>query len=205
MRHIALLLFIHFTLLSCVASAQVKDSIIAGDSLKAVRKEKNKTSSNSHSPRTATIRSAILPGWGQYYNRKYWKIPLVYGALGTCAGLFYFNLNEYRNARDAYRYKVDNDPSNDLLIKDKFKPVDPESIRRYRNEVRQNVDYSILAFLVCWGLNVVDATVDGHLKSFEVSENLSLELVPPRINPVDGYSTAGIRLNWQKKRTSYSK
>ncbi len=205
MRNSAFLLFIYFTLLGCIASAQVKDSIIIRDSLTAVRKAKKKSTSFTHSPRTATIRSAILPGWGQYYNKKYWKIPLVYGAIGTCAGLFYFNLNEYQNARDAYRYKVDNDPSNDLLIKDKFKPVDPESIRRYRNEVRQNVDYSVLAFLVCWGLNVVDATVDGHLKSFEVSENLSLELIPPRINPVDGYSTAGIRLNWQKKRTSNSK
>jgi hypothetical protein len=191
--------------MSQLSSAQVKDSIRLTDSISKKTKEKKKSAPVGHSPRTATIRSAILPGWGQYYNKKYWKIPLVYGAIGTCAGLFYYNLNEYQNARDAYRYKVDNDPANDLLIKDKFKPVDPESIRRYRNDVRQNVDYSVLAFLVCWGLNVVDATVDGHLKSFEVSENLSLELMTPAINPITASYSAGIRINWQKKRTFNSK
>jgi hypothetical protein len=51
-------------------------------------------------------------------------------------------------------------------------------VQQYRNGVRQNVDYSVLAFIVCWGLNVVDATVDGHLKEFNVNENLSI-----RINP----------------------
>jgi hypothetical protein len=198
MRQVVCLILLTFLFLCTETSAQKKDSMPAG-------KINLKPSSISHSPRKATIRSAILPGWGQYYNKKYWKIPLVYGALGTCAGLFYYNLNEYQNARDAYRYKVDDDPSNDLFIKDKFRPVDAESIRRYRNDVRQNVDYSILAFLVCWGLNVVDATVDGHLKSFEVSENLSLSLIPPRINPMNGSSSAGIRINWQTKRSTKSK
>jgi hypothetical protein len=200
MRKTAIFLFLFISSLCGVASAQTLDSMPSTDTLLKKSKEKKNTSPGIHSPRKATMRSAILPGWGQYYNKKYWKIPLVYAAIGTCAGLFYFNLNEYQNARDAYRYKMDSDPTNDLLIKDKFKPVDPESIRRYRNDVRQNVDYSVLAFLVCWGLNVVDATVDGHLKSFEVSENLSIELLPPRINPVNGYSSAGIRLNWQKKK-----
>jgi len=196
---------VFFSLMSQLSLAQVKDSIRLTDTISKKTKQNKKSAPVGHSPRTATIRSAILPGWGQYYNKKYWKIPLVYGAIGTCAGLFYYNLNEYQNARDAYRYKVDNDPANDLLIKDKFRPVDPESIRRYRNDVRQNVDYSVLAFLVCWGLNVVDATVDGHLKSFEVSENLSLELMTPAINPINASYSAGIRINWQKKRSFNSK
>lgn len=205
MRYSAFIFLFFFSLLNHVASAHIKDSIPLNDTLSKNKKNKKQSEPVVHSARTATVRSAILPGWGQYYNKKYWKIPLVYGAIGTCAGLFYFNLNEYQNARDAYRLKLDNDPTNDILIKDKFKPVDPESIRRYRNDVRRNVDYSVLAFLVCWGLNVVDATVDGHLKSFEVSENLSLELLPPRINPINGYSSAGILINWQKKKTSNSK
>lgn len=132
----------------------------------------------THSPRKATLRSAILPGWGQAYNKKYWKIPVVYAALGTCAGFFIYNRSEYIAARDAYRYKMDEDPSNDGLIEKKFIPVDPEAIRQYRIAVRQNVDYSVLAFLICWGLNVVDATVDGHLKTFEVNEKLSLQINP---------------------------
>jgi hypothetical protein len=134
-----------------------------------------------HDPRKATFRSAVLPGWGQAYNKKYWKIPIVWGALGTCIGFFIYNRNEYVDARNAYRLKLDTTitPAQALaLMKPKFRPVDPEGIRQYRNGVRQNVDYSVLFFLVCWGLNVVDATVDGHLKEFNVTENLSM-----RINP----------------------
>lgn len=152
-----------------------------------------------HSPRKATIRSAILPGWGQAYNKKYWKIPLVYGALGTCVGFFIFNRNEYIDARDAYRLKMDNDPANDFLIKPKFSQVDPEAVRRYRNEVRQNVDYSVLFFLVCWGLNVVDATVDGHLKSFEVSENLSLR-IKPAYQPATRQTAVSFVFNFGNKK-----
>lgn len=152
-----------------------------------------------HSPRKATIRSAILPGWGQAYNKKYWKIPLVYGALGTCVGFFIFNRTEYTDARDAYRLKLDGDPSNDFLIKPKFRQVDPEAVRRYRNEVRQNVDYSVLFFLVCWGLNVVDATVDGHLKSFEVTDNLSLRIKPAYL-PATGQTSLSFVFNFGHKK-----
>ncbi len=132
----------------------------------------------AHSPRKATIRSAIIPGWGQAYNKKYWKIPIVYGALGTAAGFFIYNRKEYIDARDAYRNMMDNDPTNNNLIKPKFQPVDPEAVRQYRISVRQYVDYSVLAFVILWGLNVVDATVDGHLKAFEVNDNLSLHINP---------------------------
>jgi Family of unknown function (DUF5683) len=135
----------------------------------------------AHNPRKATFRSAVLPGWGQAYNKKYWKIPIVWGALGTCIGFFVYNRNEYIDARDAYRLKLDTTLTEAqalALMKPKFRPVDPEGIRQYRNGVRQNVDYSVLFFLVCWGLNIVDATVDGHLKEFNVTENLSM-----RINP----------------------
>ncbi len=194
MKRSILFLFI-FLMGRFVCPAQLSDT--------AVKKIAVQAKSNTiHSPRKATIRSAIIPGWGQYYNKKYWKIPIVYAALGTCGGLFVYNLNEYNDARNAYRYKIDNDPTNDQLIKDKFRPVDPESIRRYRNDVRQNVDYSLLAILICWGLNVVDATVDGHLKSFEVGENLSLQLMPPRIQPANGFTSIGLTLTWHKQKQS---
>jgi hypothetical protein len=142
-------------------------------------------------PRKATLRSAMIPGWGQIYNKKYWKLPLVYGALGTTAGVFFYNVKNYKLLRLAYIYKTDTDSSNDLLIDPKFKNLSAGALRSYRNSFRQNVDYSVLFFLVFWGLNVVDATVDGHLKQFDVNENLSLEFKP-------GYSpmanTAGFSL-----------
>lgn len=150
-----------------------------------------------HSPRKATIRSAIIPGWGQAYNKKYWKIPIVYGALGTAAGFFIYNRREYIDARDAYRYKVDTIAANDVLIKPKFQPVDAEAVRQYRIGVRQYVDYSVLAFLVLWGLNVVDATVDGHLKAFEVSDDLTMQ-INPTVNPITKQASVGLVFTFGK-------
>jgi hypothetical protein len=144
-------------------------------------------------PRKATIRSAIIPGWGQAYNKKYWKIPLVYGALGTTGYLFARNLSQYRDSRNAYILATDNDPSNDIEIKEPYYSVraQPQRIRDFRNAVRQNMDYCVLWFVVFWGLNVVDATVDAHLKSFDVGENLSLEM-KAGFSPIA--NTAGLRL-----------
>jgi hypothetical protein len=131
-----------------------------------------------HSPRKAAIRSAILPGWGQVYNKKYWKVPLVYGALGTTTFLFFRNLTQYNDSREAYKLAVDNDPGNDDQIKQPYYSVkdQPERIKSFRNAVRQNMDYCVLFFILFWGLNVVDASVDAHLKSFDVSDNLSIHI-----------------------------
>lgn len=129
-------------------------------------------------PRLATIRSAVLPGWGQITNKKYWKLPLVYGALGVTAGVFVYNLNTFKKAKDAYINATDGITSNDILIPEPYYSVrsQPERIRSFRNQIRQNVDYSALFFIIFWGLNVVDATVDAHLKGFDVGDNLSLQL-----------------------------
>lgn len=155
----------------------------------------------AHIPKKATLRSAILPGWGQAYNKKYWKIPLVYGALGTCVGVFFYNTKEYTAARNAYRYLSDADPLNDALVQQRFTFIPLESIRVYRNSVRRNVDYSVLAFLLCWGLNVVDATVDAHLLQFEVSPDLSMK-VRPNFDPFtrSGALSLSLQLNNKSAR-----
>jgi Family of unknown function (DUF5683) len=201
MRQLIFLILISFGFLHTVNAqdtAAVKPVVpaVQADTIKkpAVDTIKKKA---EHSPRKATIRSAIIPGWGQAYNKKYWKIPIVYGALGTAAGFFIYNRNEYIDARDAYRYKVDTIASNDYLIKPKFQPVDAESVRQYRIGVRQYVDYSVLIFLLLWGLNVVDATVDGHLKAFEVSDDLSMR-VNPTLNPVTKQASVGLVFTFGK-------
>ncbi len=152
------------------------------------------TIKNKHNPRKATFRSAVLPGWGQAYNKKYWKIPIVYGALGTTAAIYVFNLQTYKSLKQAYIYVKDTIQSNDALIESRFRNLSPESIRTYRNSFRQNVDYSVLFFLVFWGLNVVDATVDGHLKAFDVSSDITLK-IKPRLNQ----NLAGISLVFSLK------
>ena len=143
------------------------------------------------SPRKAAIRSAIIPGWGQVYVRKdldmsffrkYWKIPVIYGAIGTSVGTFVYNLQWYRRARFAYATLITNDSANFDNVHTKLKSFilinDDESLRYYRDEFRRNIDYSVLFFLAMWGLNVVDATVDAHLRSFDVSPDLGLRIKP---------------------------
>jgi hypothetical protein len=136
-----------------------------------------------YSPRSAAIRSAILPGLGQIYNKKYWKLPIVYGALGTTAGIFFYNLKYYRYTRFAYdaKYKAGPplyDSTNYFKIKPDLLPLSTESLRFYRDEFRKNIDYSALVFIILWGINVVDATVDAHLKGFDVSPDLTLKVKP---------------------------
>lgn len=157
-----------------IQAQQKKDSIAAS---KTVADTSNKKAAKKFDPRIATRRSAMLPGWGQIYNKKYWKLPLVYGGLGITAGVFLYNVKNYKLLRKAYIIKTDTDSTTtDADIDPRFRAFSASSLRTNRDLFRQNVDYSVLFFIVFWGLNVIDATVDGHLKQFDVNDNLSFEL-----------------------------
>jgi hypothetical protein len=192
---------------SDTASAPIRVDSLVQASPTITNKAKADSVRKAFSPKKATIRSAILPGWGQAYNKKYWKIPLVYGALGTTAGVFFFNVKTYRELRFAYQaqYKAQlparnpNDPNQAGPFRDstdyyKMNPLyrryDANSLRLYRNEFRSNIDYSVLFFILFWGLNVVDATVDAHLKLFDVNPDLSfkMKLGPSRMAGTTGLS-----------------
>ena len=140
-------------------------------------------------PQKALLYAAILPGSGQVYNKKYWKIPIIYGALGISGSVFVFNLQNYRDLRFAYKAKyeaqpksnsagqtIPGDSTNYFKIKPELMPLDMNALRTYRDEYRRNIDYSALFFILLWGLNVVDATVVAHLKSFEESPDLSFHM-----------------------------
>ncbi len=156
-------------------SFKASGEVVASKDIKTIKDTVPK-----YRPRKAIIRSAIVPGWGQVTNKKVWKVPVVYAALGVTTYLFFRNLNQYRDAKSAYILATDGDTSNDYQIKQPYFGVkdQPERIRTFRNQVRQNVDYSVLFFLLFWGLNVADAAVDAHLKTFDVSDNLSLQIKP---------------------------
>ena len=171
--------------------AQKKDStglrILGVDSVGVKQVPTDSAGVKKHSPRKATIRSAILPGWGQAYNRKYWKIPVVYAALGATAAIFNFNRVQYNKVKYAYFYVINRNTadSNKFQLANVSPDLksfavagDSYSLQLYRSEYRKNIDYSVLFFLFFWALNVVDATVDGHLKDFDVSDNLSLKFKP---------------------------
>jgi hypothetical protein len=162
----------------------IRDSVyVKNDSIpEAIMSTVDTSGKKTFSPRRAALRSAILPGWGQVYNKKYWKLPLVYGALGITAYAFHFNLTQYKRVQYAYSLLITHDSLRyhtvDADLQPFIKANASNDLRNYRNEYRKNVDYSVLIFLVFWGLNVVDATVDAHLKGFNVNDDLSLKLKP---------------------------
>ena len=182
-----LLLCFFITISFCPKAQETKPIVPKTDTLKPEVKKFSGSRYDSlrkaHSPRKAALRSAILPGWGQIYNKKYWKLPIVYGALGTCAGIFFYNMGNYKDTKFAYRVKYNmrvNRTDSALFgsIKEKLQPLSEESLKFYRNQFRRDIDYSALVFLLLWGLNIVDATVDAHLKSFDVSPDLTLRIKP---------------------------
>lgn len=187
----------------CFAQQKEDTVIVRNDSIVPVKKKPESAGiaadtvpkKKVHSPRKAAIRSAILPGWGQAYNRKYWKMPIVYGALGTTAYVFNFNLTQYRRIGKAYSILITKDTARYKEVDDDLQPFLAQNassaLRNYRNEYRRNIDYSVLVFLLFWGLNVVDATVDAHLRGFDVGEDLSLK-IKPGYNP--GTNTTGLSL-----------
>lgn len=168
-----------------VATDTVNAKIIAADTVPASKKAMSRydSVSKAHSPKKAAIRSAILPGLGQIYNKKYWKLPIIYGIMGTSAGIFIFNYKNYKDTRFAFRVKYNmraNGTDSALYpqIRDNLKPLSEESLRFYRNQYRRDIDYSALFFILLWGLNIVDAAVDAHLKAFDVSPDLGLRIKP---------------------------
>jgi hypothetical protein len=133
-----------------------------------------------HSPRKAALYSAVLPGLGQAYNREYWKIPLVYAALGITTGTFIINIKEYRRFRNAYRIRMDGNADTIDEFADRYR--NDASLKVYRDAYREYVDYSVLVFVLAYGLNIADATVFAHLRNFDMSDDLSMQIVPTVID-----------------------
>jgi len=132
-----------------------------------------------HSPRKAALYSAVLPGLGQAYNREYWKIPLVYAALGITTYTFIINMDSYRTYRNAYRIRMDGNAD----TRDDFEGrYSDQSLKFLRDGYREYVDYSVLVFVLAYGLNIVDATVFAHLRTFDMTDDLSMKIVPTIID-----------------------
>ncbi|NPA68223.1 MAG: hypothetical protein GXO50_06400 [Chlorobi bacterium] len=129
----------------------------------------------------AAVLSALLPGSGQAYNEKYWKIPLVYSALGTAAFLYNYNNKRYKIYLLGYQQRIDPDLDETIFSED----IDTDVILQYKNNSRRNRDLSAVIFIFVYTLNIIDAVVDAELSDFDVSEDLSLK-VKPEIMPLYG-------------------
>jgi hypothetical protein len=138
-------------------------------------------------PRVSTLHSLMIPGWGQINNRQYWKLPLVAGAFVSLGLIANYNHQRYMKYREYY-YIVSphsDDPSyvppstvavpyEDGVIRD----LDVNQLKRLNDGFRRNRDYTFIGIAVAWAFNVVDANVSAHLKTFDVSDDISLKIKP---------------------------
>lgn len=131
---------------------------------------------STHSVKKAVRYSMLLPGLGQAYNRKYWKIPIIYGLGGFTAYTAIQNGREYIRYRNAYRIRVDGDPA----TIDEFQgQINNAVLRQNRDAFRQQRDLYWILTAGVYALNLVDAAVDAHLFDFNVSDNLSMHFFQP--------------------------
>lgn len=167
------ILTIAIIFLSITGYSQVKDTV------------------NVHSPKKAAIKSLILPGLGQAYNKKYWKIPVIYGAV---AGLYFWSDFSNTNLKNATTAFCDlNDSGGDytkITINEyRLQGITTSQIQQKVNEYRRDRDFAYILMGLTYILNIVDANVDAHLLNYNVSDDLSLQLKPSTQNSLNGLSS----------------
>ena len=127
-------------------------------------------------PSRAAFYSAILPGLGQAYNKKYWKIPIVLGALGT--GVYFYNSNNklYKRYRSAYKRRLAGFTDDEFFGTTEVPIVSDEGLIRAQQSLRRNSELSLLITIGLYALNIIDANVDAHLLQWNVDKNLAMKM-----------------------------
>lgn len=134
-------------------------------------------------PTKAGLYSAVLPGLGQFYNKKYWKIPIVWGAVGTGVGIALWNQKQYRKYREYYIAKLNGTP-NEFI--DQYPYLDKVALGNFQDRAKRQRDYAIAISGLIYVLNIVDAVVDAHL--YESRHDPDLSFAPALIQ--DEFGTA---------------
>jgi hypothetical protein len=167
--------------------------------------EEKPSNEEVHSPKKATLYSAILPGLGQAYNKKYWKIPLIYIGFGAIGYFIDWNNDYYQLNKRAYEHLTDDNPATDDFMKiEAVKYYDLENPTHFENfkdglekrqdYYRRNRDLLIISFVGFYGLNIIDASVDAHLFNFDISDDLTLKWQPSMLNINDNFVYC---VNWK--------
>ncbi len=125
-------------------------------------------------PKKAGLYSACLPGLGQVYNKQYWKAGLVYATAAVCTGFLVSNYQQYQKYNKIYMGMIDNNPN----TPNTFENYTVEDVGILRNGYRQYLQYSVLSVTAAYALNILDAFVSAHLRSFDMNKDLSLRAVP---------------------------
>jgi hypothetical protein len=160
---------------------RVKDSVTSKRYYPKVTKEKTYHPDSLHDPHKAVMRSLMIPGWGQLYNHRWWKLPLVYGGLGLLGDVVVYNQKYYKlflkEALLREKGIVGTAQNNDLL-----KNVSNDDVVSYTNSYRRDRDLGILGFLGGWGIQMVDAYIDAKfIRSYTMDNNLSIKVSPTTI------------------------
>jgi hypothetical protein len=135
-----------------------------------------------HSPRLASLMSTVLPGSGQVYNKKYWKLPIVYAGLGGLGYLFYSNRIQYNKLAKEVRKRNDKTINTSEWDSTYSYQYSASDLLVFANGYRRKSELSAVGLLVFYSFQIVDAYVDAHLFSFDVSDDLSFHLSPTFIN-----------------------
>ncbi|WP_158841529.1 DUF5683 domain-containing protein [Polaribacter sp. L3A8] len=128
---------------------------------------------NAVAPSKAAFYSAIFPGMGQVYNKKYWKAPIVWGAMGTSIYYYLDNNKEYKRYRTAYKLRKNN--LVDEFTVDGKEVISLETLERAQDQLRENRDMSLLTTVILYVLQIVEASVNAHLLQFNTDDNLSFK------------------------------
>jgi hypothetical protein len=170
-----------FVLVFCFLPAfcQEKDTLI-------IMAEKDSIFLAKHSPKKASIYSAVLPGLGQIYNHKYWKVPIVYAGFGGFIYGVAYNSGKYQFYKEKYKYMLDNNLSEWEGITIRQAEVYKDFHKRWR-------DLFSIGTAGFYVLQILDATVDAHLINYDISEDIAL-IIEPSILSCNGiYNSVGIK------------
>ncbi|MGB5654640.1 MAG: DUF5683 domain-containing protein [Robiginitalea sp.] len=157
---------------------------------------------NPLAPSKAAFYSAVLPGLGQAYNKRYWKVPIVWGAIGTGVYVYMWNDDLYDRTRTAFKRRragFTDDEFYDLNPDDDFVPTTPDfstdALQDAQERYQRDRDLALLVTIALYALNIIDANVDAHLKQYNVSEDLSLHFEPYLdTHPINSEMSYGIGL-----------
>jgi len=145
---------------------------------------------NPLAPSKAAFYSAVVPGLGQAYNKKYWKIPIIYAGMATGVYFYLQNDDDYNRFRDAYKRRLAG------FTDDEFQGISTDRLIDAQRNAKKNKDYSIVAVVLVYMLNIIDANVDAHLQQYNISEDLSLS---PNfeVNPINTQANYGLSFRFK--------
>jgi len=153
---------------------------------------------NPLAPSKAAFYSAVLPGLGQIYNKRYWKVPLVWGAIGTGVYAYSYNNTNYRSARKAFKRRMagfGDDEFWDLNGDGVGPDISNEALEEAQENTQRDRDLALVITIALYALNIIDANVDAHLKQYNVDDRLAADFQPfIDINPVTNDPIYGMAL-----------